>query len=394
MADQAHSRPRVDRSNDEERQRGPSSPSPPRAFESSIIEPPETPSRHADLGLATAPPTTVRPARTSRRLGVADPTPLDDDSSATPGSVSEEYKLKKMEFKMEFEKIELERMELRKQMELEKMKREKQMEEYRELKRQLRIQELRDAPGHPPEPTQSLVACPSPAWDHDIGSKLRYNLYDPDSWVGKAIRQFKEESKYITKPNALKGMSNYITWSASMKSKLRQAQCWVIIEEQQTQSPVRDPEWAPFWVEQNRWLYAFILSSLSAAIRPWFDKKVDDRIAYTLWCEIEARYSLPKTQLRREAVLEFISLSGTQVTNPLVFFDKFRAAIMKLEMMNATPPDAWVFDIFYSALPNVWRHYVQMKIEDVQVSKSDAVILDVHRIMEEIRFRLDRPKGS
>ncbi|EEH50289.1 uncharacterized protein PADG_06368 [Paracoccidioides brasiliensis Pb18] len=40
-------------------------------------------------------------------------------------------------------------------------------------------------------------------WKPEIVSKLQYNLYDPDSRVGKAISQFKGDVKYIGKPSAL-----------------------------------------------------------------------------------------------------------------------------------------------------------------------------------------------
>ncbi|ODH45530.1 hypothetical protein GX48_08389, partial [Paracoccidioides brasiliensis] len=40
-------------------------------------------------------------------------------------------------------------------------------------------------------------------WKPEIVSKLQYNLYDPDSRVGKAISQFKGDVKNIGKPSAL-----------------------------------------------------------------------------------------------------------------------------------------------------------------------------------------------
>ncbi|KMW69828.1 hypothetical protein BDDG_13986, partial [Blastomyces dermatitidis ATCC 18188] len=45
-------------------------------------------------------------------------------------------------------------------------------------------------------------------------------------------------------------------------------------------------------------------------------------------------------------------------------------------------------------LPNNWRNYVQKKIEEIQDSKSTAVVLDVDLLMEEIRSRLDPPKDK
>ncbi|KMW67838.1 hypothetical protein BDDG_12368 [Blastomyces dermatitidis ATCC 18188] len=93
-------------------------------------------------------------------------------------------------------------------------------------------------------------------------------------------------------------------------------------------------------------------------------------------------------------ILEFMSLGGTQVINLHTFFDKFQSIITKLEMLNASPSDAWIFDTFYSVLLNNWRNYVQKKIEEIQDSKSTAVVLNVDLLMEEIRSRLDPPKDK
>ncbi|OAT05910.1 hypothetical protein BDBG_16509 [Blastomyces gilchristii SLH14081] len=129
-------------------------------------------------------------------------------------------------------------------------------------------------------------------------------------------------------------------------------------------------------------------------VRSHFFKYDENRIAYTLWNVIEQEYSVLKTQLHCETVLEFMSLGDTQVTNLHTFFDKFRSAITKLKMLNAPPSDAWIFDIFYSVLPNNWRNYIQKKIEEIQDSKSTAVILNVDLLMEEICSRLDPPKDK
>ncbi|EDN07547.1 hypothetical protein HCAG_04057 [Histoplasma mississippiense (nom. inval.)] len=369
---------------------------PPGAFESSINEPdpPETPFRF-EAGLNTA-PDTVRPAarptqptqstRTTRQLSEAG-SHHDEAARRSEALLSDEV----------LSDVQLQRLMMTFEMEKE---RRKIMEEKRKaLEIELKLEEMRarraaNNPQNADNNTPTTPTARTHTWDPDLGERLEYNLYDPDSRVGKAIAQFKEDVKSMTKPNALTGTSNFLTWNASMKTKLVDAQCWGIIEKQQVQNPLQDPEWAPFWDARNRWTYAFISNSLGANVRPRFIKNDENRIAYTLWRAIEEEYSIPKTQLRREAVLEFTSLGGTQVTNVHSFFDKFRAAIMKLEMMDAHPPDAWVFDIFYSALPNVWRGYVQKKIEEAQESKSTPVVLDVHLLMEEIRSRLDPPKDK
>ncbi|EEQ86468.1 uncharacterized protein BDCG_01588 [Blastomyces dermatitidis ER-3] len=332
---------------------------PPGAFESSINEPPETPFRF-ESGLNTAPDT-------------LDEAGSHDENTGHPGvyrsgEAISDQQMQHLTMTFEMEKERRRALEL--ELQLEKLR------QQRSSKNQ-----SQDVNNHPP----TTSTARTPTWDPNLGERLEYNLYDPDSRVGKAISQFKEDVKNAVRPNSLTGTSNYTTWSISMKLKLVDAQCWNIIEKQQAQNPLQDVEWAPFWDARNRWLYTFISNSLGAAVRPHFYKYDEDWIAYTLWHAIEEEYSIPKTQLHREAVLEFTSLGGTQVTNLHMFFDKFRAAIMKLEMMDATPPDAWVFDIFYSALPNNWRGYVQKKIEEIQESKSTAVVLDVHLLMEEIR---------
>ncbi|OJD20289.1 hypothetical protein ACJ73_08379 [Blastomyces percursus] len=306
---------------------------PPSAFDSSFVEPsppapPETPFR-PDGGLNTA-PDTVRPAarpiltsRPTRRLGEAG---SHHDNGADPSEVSlssdviSDRQMQRLMMTFEMEK-----------------ERRKALEEKRKaLELELRIEEVRErrATSNHPQNADNNSPSPttrSPTWDPDLGNKLGYNLYNPDSRVGKALSQFKEEVRNVTKPDALTGTSNSVTWK---------------------------PEWAPFWDARNRWIYAFISNSLGANVRPRFVKYDEGRIAYTLWRAIEEEYSIPKTQLRREAVLEFTSLGGTQATNVHAFFDKFRAAIINLEMLDAMPPRAWVFDIFYSALPNIWRNYV------------------------------------
>ncbi|EDN06631.1 hypothetical protein HCAG_03161 [Histoplasma mississippiense (nom. inval.)] len=300
-------------------------------------DPPETPFRF-EAGLNTAPDTVrpsarpVHPTRTTRQLDEAgshhDNGARHSEALLSDDIVSDQQ-MQRLMVTFEMEK------ERRKALE----------EKCKTVELQLRLEEVREcraAAGQIPSAghTPTTPTGRTPTWDANLGEKLEYNLYDPDSRVGKAIAQFKEDVKSMTKPNALTGTSNFLTWNTSMKTKLVDAQCWGIIEKQQEE------------------------------------------------------YSIPKTQLRREAVLEFTSLGGTQVTNVHSSPDKFRAAIMKLEMMDAHPPDAWVFDIFYSALPNVWRGYVQKKIEKAQESKSIPVVLDVHLLMEEIRSRLDPPKDK
>ncbi|OJD25176.1 hypothetical protein ACJ73_03453 [Blastomyces percursus] len=341
---------------------------PPGAFDSSFVElsPPALPATPFQFeAVLTTAPTTVRPVRTRRQdpePSRHEPSRFDDNDDGDEGPrisrLGQDYTIEAEE------------------------------EKRRTLELQIRLEELRRSSN---QPTDTSPTTRSPTWDPDLGNKLGYKIYDPDSRIGKAISQFKEEVRHVTKPNALTGTSNYIMWSASMKSKLVDAQC---IEKRQERDPVQEPEWAPFWNARNRWIYAFISSSLSANVRPRYVKFDEGRVAYTFWRAIEEEYSIPKTQLRREAILEFTSLGGTQAINVHAFFDKFRAAIINLEMLDVMPLKAWVFDIFYSSLPNIWRNYVQKKVDEAQISKSTSVVLDVHQITEEIRSRLDPPKDK
>ncbi|OAS99259.1 uncharacterized protein BDCG_16046 [Blastomyces dermatitidis ER-3] len=350
---------------------------PPGAFESSIVE---TPSRF-EAGLNTA-PDTVRPApRSTRQLDAGSL----DENNGHPGVYRSGEAISDQQ--MEHLKMILE-MDKGKQRVLEL---ELQLEKLRQQRSSSSTDRPQDVNNHP----ATISTARTATWNPNLGERLEFNLYEPDSRVGKAISQFKEDVKNTMRPNSLTGTSNYTTWSIFMKSKLVDAQCWYMIEKRQTQNPLqRDDEWAPFWDARNRWLYTFISNSLGAGVRPCFSKYDENRIAYTLWNAIEKEYSVLKTQLRREAVLEFMSLGGTQVTNLHTFFDKFRSAITKLEMLDASPSDAWIFDTFYSVLPNNWRNYVQKKIEEIQDSKSTAVVLDVDLLMEEIRSRLDPPKDK
>ncbi|KGM92069.1 uncharacterized protein PADG_11864 [Paracoccidioides brasiliensis Pb18] len=359
-------------------QGGLSSQTPPGAFKSSNIGPPETPNWQA--GLITA-PTTVRPVRL-RRVEYADPTPSEDGvetpavtPNLPPATDSEELQLRRLD--LERQKIDLEL----------------QKERRKELQLQLQLEGLRAQNDRAAIPANPPSGQPS-AWDPNLRSRMQYNLYDPDSRVGKAISQFKQDTKYATKPNALVGSSNYLSWHANMKAKLIDAKCWVILEDKQVKSPDGDPEWSPFWEAKNRWLYAFISNALAASIRPHFNKYDEGRIAYSLWRAVEEEFSIPRTQLCREAVLAFTSMGGVQVTDVHTFFDKFNDVIMKLEILDILLPNDVVFHVFYSALPNIWRNYVQKKIEEVQESKSKSVVLDVHSIMEEIRSRLNPPKEA
>ncbi|KMW69040.1 hypothetical protein BDDG_13222 [Blastomyces dermatitidis ATCC 18188] len=339
---------------------------PPGAFESSIVE---TPSQF-EAGLNTA-PDTVRPAPRSTRQ-------LDEAGSHEFNSSGEAISDQQMEhLKMILEMDKGKQRVLELELQLEKL-----------CQQRFSTDQLQDVNNHP-------ATTSTATWNPNLSERLEFNLYELDSCVGKAISQFKEDVKNTVRPNSLTGTFNYTTWSIFMKSKLVDAQCWYMIEKQQTQNPLqKDDEWAPFWDARNRWLYTFISNSLGAGVRPHFSKYDENRITYTLWNAIEQEYSVPKTQLCREAVLEFMSLGGTQVTNLHIFFNKFQSAITKLKMLNASPPDVWIFDTFYSVLPNNWRNYVQKKIEEIQDSKSTAVVLNVDLLMEEIRSRLDPSKDK
>ncbi|KKZ60500.1 hypothetical protein EMCG_04837 [[Emmonsia] crescens] len=131
-----------------------------------------------------------------------------------------------------------------------------------------------------------------------------------------------------------------------------------------------------------RWLYTFISSSLSAPVRTQIIKENEDdrrRIAYSLWHSLEEEYALPKTQLRYEIVVDFMSFATKQHDDVHSLFDHF---------LGVTMPDSVLFDTLFAALPTKWRDYAQKKIEKAQTSKSSAIVLDINLLMDEIRSRL------
>ncbi|KKZ64057.1 hypothetical protein EMCG_01641 [[Emmonsia] crescens] len=214
---------------------------PPGAFESSINDPsncPDTPPQQSHAGLTTAPPT-IRPSRGKQR---AVP-PLNND-------------------------------------------------EEDEEALELQVQLARLQASNPDIPSSAPRNAP---WNPDMGGILNYALYDPDSRAGKAIAQFKQDTKNIGKPNALTGTANYVTWRAAMKAKIIDAQCWVIIEREQYEDPLGSPEWArPFGMQRiDGCMPSF--NSLSATVRINIICEDDDRIAYALWDVLENEYSIPKT---------------------------------------------------------------------------------------------------
>ncbi|EEH42392.2 uncharacterized protein PADG_07212 [Paracoccidioides brasiliensis Pb18] len=233
------------------------------AFKSSNIGRPEMPNQQA--GLITAP--TVRPVRL-RHVEYADLTPSEDGvetpaatSNLLPAINSEELQLRRFDLKCQ--KIDLEL----------------QKERCKELQLQLQLEGLRTQNDRAVMPTNPPVGRLS-AWDLNLRSQMQYNLYNPDSRVGKVISQFKQDTKYATKLNALVRSLNYLSWHVNMKAKLIDAQCWVILEDKQVKSPDGDPKWAPFWEAKNRWLYVFILNPLAASIRPCFNNGAGCHIAY------------------------------------------------------------------------------------------------------------------
>ncbi|PGH28443.1 hypothetical protein GX50_08816, partial [[Emmonsia] crescens] len=317
---------------------------PPGAFESSVNDPsdqPNTPLQRSHISLTTA-PSTVGPLKGKQQV--------DPPSETDPDNNDEED------------------------------------EEYaRRLQigtsRDWSSQDIKNVASNPDIPAPS--ASRNAPWNPDMSSILNYALYDPDSRAGNAIAQFKQDTKNISKPNALTGTANYVTWRAAVKAKIIDAQCWVIIEREQYEDPLGSPEWAPFWNVKN-----------SATVRSHIIPKDDDRMAYSLWDVLENEYSIPKTQQRREVVIEFMALAGTQVDDVHLFFEKFRTSIVKLKTVDVQLPDSVIFDVFYSALPNLWRNHVQCKVEESQTSKSTAVTLEVNLLIKEIRAHLNPPKSK
>ncbi|KMW66397.1 hypothetical protein BDDG_11529 [Blastomyces dermatitidis ATCC 18188] len=171
---------------------------PPGAFESSIDERPETPSRF-EAGLNTA-PDTVRPAPQSTQQ-------LDAGSHEIyhSGEAISDQQMEHLKMILEMNKRKQRVLEL--ELQLEKL-----------CQQRFSTDQSQDVNNHP-------ATISTATWDPNLGERLEFNLYELDSCVGKAISQFKKDVKNTVRLNSLTGTFNYITWSIFMKLKLVNAQC-------------------------------------------------------------------------------------------------------------------------------------------------------------------------
>ncbi|EEH41175.2 hypothetical protein PAAG_03461 [Paracoccidioides lutzii Pb01] len=95
----------------------------------------------------------------------------------------------------------------------------REQEKRRALELEIQLEPLRAAArtaaaANPP------MAPPVRAWNVEFGAAFEHVLFDLDSDVGRAIAQFKRDTKSINKPNMLSGTANYLTWKSSIKSRL------------------------------------------------------------------------------------------------------------------------------------------------------------------------------
>ncbi|EEH38173.2 hypothetical protein PAAG_01094 [Paracoccidioides lutzii Pb01] len=131
----------------------------------------------------------------------------------------------------------------------------REQEKRRTLELEIQLEHLRAAAAPTAADNTSTtanppMALPTRAWNAEIGTVFEH-AYDPDSDVGKAIAPFKGDTNGINKPNMLTGTANYLTWKPSMRSRIVDAQCWVLIEKEQTQSPSDNSQWKLFQEAKN-----------------------------------------------------------------------------------------------------------------------------------------------
>ncbi|PGH35757.1 hypothetical protein GX50_01339 [[Emmonsia] crescens] len=85
-----------------------------------------------------------------------------------------------------------------------------------------------------------------------------------------------------------------------------------------------------------------------------------------------------------EAAVKFMALAEMQVNDVCLFFEKFCTSIVKLKMLDVELLNSIIFDTFYFTLSNIWWNYTQCKIEESQILKFTAVMLNVNSLMKEI----------
>ncbi|ODH12915.1 hypothetical protein ACO22_07787, partial [Paracoccidioides brasiliensis] len=181
--------------------RGLSSSTPPEAFKSSNIRLYETSDQQAGLITASI---IVRLVRLYH-VEYANSTSLEDEveTSAMTSNLplatnSEELQLRRLN--LEHQKIDLEL----------------QKERCKELQLQLQLKRLHAQ-------NDRAVMSANPLTDQFC--------------ISKAISQFKQDTKYAIKLNTLVESLNYLFWHANIKTKLIDAQCWVILKDKQVKSP-------------------------------------------------------------------------------------------------------------------------------------------------------------
>ncbi|KLJ06623.1 hypothetical protein EMPG_17882 [Blastomyces silverae] len=258
----------------------------------------------------------------------------------------------------------------------------------------LKIAELRAAAGKHTTINTSSRHVDADADPKLLPKTLDSTIYNPNFDVDEAMTQFDHRVRDLAKPRTtLTGIPTHSAWRTEMKARILEADCWELIEEHQIANPFKDTEWAPLWEQKNLWLFSYIWSSLSVTVAAPMtgEDGYRKRNAYCLWRALEEKYAISMTQLRREAVVGFLTVAASTQVNydddddVRAFFDRFRDALAELKAVDVNLPESVVFDVFYSALSGWYQNYVQMKVEEVQVSKSTTATLDVFQLMDEIR---------
>ena len=194
----------------------------------------------------------------------------------------------------------------------------------------------------------------------------------------------------MTEPANLIGSANYASWKESVLSRARSVQAHFILNNKEIESPCKD-EGKILWKEQNGWLYNLIWNSVSPQAKIHVNEP-QDRIAYKLWQQLEARFQRPLEEERRELYYELISLRAKDCKDDREYIQKFQNLRMRLSKIGFALYDWQLIDLFYEGISKQFSDFLQFKIEQQRESNSQAVTLNIDTAIDEIITRL--PKES
>ncbi|PGH31580.1 hypothetical protein GX50_05618, partial [[Emmonsia] crescens] len=207
----------------------------------------------------TPPPTAVRMrAASAANNNDGSPTPVRGPAAVAAGGVESsnqnttsnttlnELQLKLQISRIECEKAEIERDNLR-----------------------LRLELMKHPSNQPNQSNSNQSNPPASPVSHLHG---RAPDYDPDSLIGKKIAAFLRTAKLVLKPINLNGSSNYLVWRESILFCVETVRCHLILNNEEEVSSFDEQQDTTFWTEQNEWLYFYIWNSLSPQALAYIEK--------------------------------------------------------------------------------------------------------------------------